>query len=61
MRTRESLVLGSGLSWAWEEDEDPETRQVDHGPGQERAQETEQEENIEGRCTRVEQRQKSPH
>lgn len=61
MRTRESLVLGLGLSRVWEEDKDPETLQVDHGPGQERGQETEQEENIEGRCTGMEQRQKILH
>lgn len=48
---RESLILGLGLFRVWEEDKDPETWQVDHGTGQEKGQETEQEEKVEGHCT----------
>lgn len=58
---RESLVLGMGLSRVWEEDKDPETRQVDRSRGQERGQEAEQEEKVEGRCTEMEQGQKTLH
>lgn len=45
---RKSYILGLGLSQVWEEDKDPETWQMDHGTGQERGQETQQEEKEKG-------------
>lgn len=58
---RESLVLEMGLSRVWEEHKDQETRQVDRSTSQERAQEAEQEEKVEGHCTGMERGQKTLH